>query len=62
MLRTLYDHYINHFDTLPAAYQRLTEDGDSRARIVCDYLASMTDRYAIACCKDLFLPRSWNRT
>ena len=38
------------------------EDGDSRARIVCDYLASMTDRYAIACCKDLFLPRSWNRT
>lgn len=62
MLRTLYDHYINHFDTLPAAYQRLTKDGDSRARIVCDYLASMTDRYAIACCKDLFLPRSWNRT
>lgn len=38
------------------------EDGDRRARIVCDYLASMTDRYAIACCKELFLPRSWNRT
>lgn len=62
MLRTLYEYYISHFDALPGAYRRLAGDGDSCARIVCDYLASMTDRYAIACCKDLFLPRSWNRT
>lgn len=62
MLRTLYNYYIQNFGALPAAYRRLEQDGDSRERIVCDYLASMTDRYAIACCKDLFLPRSWNRT
>ena len=62
MLRTLYEYYIEHFEQLPSAYQRLADDGDSRERVVCDYLASMTDRYAIACCKDLFLPRSWNRT
>ena len=62
MLRTLYEYYIGHFEQLPAAYRRLVDDGDSRERVVCDYLASMTDRYAIACCKDLFLPRSWNRT
>lgn len=62
MLRALYEYDIAHFDALPETYRRLIEDGDSRARVVCDFIASMTDRYAIARYKELFLPRSWNRT
>lgn len=62
MLKALYEYYKAHFDKLPDTYRRMTQQGDSQERIVCDYVASMTDRYAIACYKEIFLPRSWNRT
>lgn len=62
MLKQLSEYYKAHFDKLPDTYRQMEEQGDSQERIVCDYVASMTDRYAIACCKEIFLPRSWNRT
>ena len=41
--------------------RRLIDDGDSRARVACDYIACMTDRYSIATYKRLFIPKSWNK-
>ncbi len=34
----------------------------SRERMVCDYIAGMTDRYALELYKRLFLPKPWMRT
>ncbi len=62
MLHTLYEYDRAHFDQLPENYRVLLDQGDSKDRIICDYIASMTDRYAITCCKEIFLPRTWNRT
>ena len=31
-------------------------NGDSRERIVCDFIASMTDRYAMALYERIFFP------
>ena len=62
LLQALYEYYMIHFDRLPDTYQRMAEQGDRPARIVCDYVASMTDRYTISCYEEIFLPRSWNRT
>ncbi len=61
MLKSLYIYYYNHPDELPADYSRLMEEGDSRARVTCDYIACMTDRYSIAAYKRLFIPKSWNK-
>jgi len=36
------------------------EDLRLRARAVCDFIAGMTDRYAIAAHTNLFVPRGWN--
>jgi dGTP triphosphohydrolase len=33
--------------------------GDSVGRVVGDFLAGMTDRYAIRLAEALFIPRSW---
>lgn len=62
MLHELYAYYQTHFEQLPETYRALAGKGDSQDRIVCDYVASMTDRYAITCCKEIFLPRTWNHT
>ena len=37
-----------------------SEDKMMRARTVCDYIAGMTDRYAVAIHKKFFVPRGWN--
>lgn len=59
LMETLYTYYMEHVGLLPAEYQRLMYDGQSKARIVCDYVASMTDRFAISTYEELFIPKSW---
>jgi dGTP triphosphohydrolase len=36
------------------------DDRRLRARFVCDFIAGMTDRYAIAIHSKLFVPQAWN--
>ncbi len=55
MLQALYTYFMDKPEKLPALY-RATAESDV-ARAVCDYLSSMTDRYAIAVFKELFVPR-----
>ncbi len=57
VIRMLYAHYLACVDTLPEEFTRyLDEDGPQR--VVADYVACMTDRYAINDYKKLFVPRS----
>ena len=55
----LYEYYIKHIDKLPAPYVARLKKGDTKTQVVCDYIAGMTDRYAIHQYMDLFFPRSW---
>ena len=52
MLRSLFDHYA---ENLPPAF---TGDAAEHERAA-DYLAGMTDRYAIRVFSDLSLPRGF---
>ena len=49
ILRNLFDVFYNEPETLPAPWRALAEqvEGAERARFVCDYIAGMTDTYAI---------------
>ncbi len=55
MLRSLYNYFTEHPQELPALYRKTAEIDVPRA--VCDYLSSMSDRYAINVFKELFVPR-----
>ena len=58
MLTHIYEYYAKQPDRLPEEYRRnIAEDGLSRS--VCDYIACMTDRYALALYEELFVPRVW---
>lgn len=59
VLTALFAYYAAHLDQLPALYKRrIALDGERRA--VCDYIAGMTDRFAVELYTELFIPRSWN--
>ena len=59
MLQRLYEYYIRHPDALPEDFHpQLSFDGMERT--VCDYIAGMTDNYAVDKYTELFIPAGWN--
>lgn len=61
LLIALFEYYIAHVELLPEEYIYLmNKRGESLERVVCDYIAGMTDRYAVATYKDLVIPSSWS--
>ena len=59
LITALFDYFLEHIEELPEDYQvNRARDGDRR--IVCDYIAGMTDRFAVAKYTELFIPKSWN--
>ena len=58
MLLRLYDYYYHHPDALPEGFQpQLSFEGMERT--VCDYIAGMTDNYAVDKYTELFIPMGW---
>ena len=59
MLQRMYEYYITHPEALPEDFQpQLSFDGMERT--VCDYIAGMTDNYAVDKYTELFIPMGWH--
>ena len=59
LVSQLFDYYVDNIDEVPEEYRAIAE-GD-RLQAVTDYIAGMTDRYATATFKRLFVPRDFMR-
>ncbi len=60
LIVSLYDYYMEHVDQ--AAGGIPADDGNSgekKERVVCDYIAGMSDIYAIDQFEELFVPKAW---
>ena len=56
----LFNYYMEHPDKLPEEYRILMEVRmEGRERAVCDYIAGMSDSYAIDKFEELFVPKAW---
>ena len=58
MLCRLFEYYMQRPEKLPADFLPQL-DFDGMERIVCDYIAGMTDRYAVYKYSELFIPTTW---
>ena len=60
MVQNLYHYYMEHLEELPEEFLQLMErNGDSKEQIICDYIAGMTDTYAVKTFREIFIPESW---
>ena len=60
MITNLYQFYMEHLDLLPSQFlEMLEEKGTKEEQIVCDYIAGMTDTYAVKKFEEYFVPESW---
>ena len=58
MLQRLFEYYYAHPETLPEDFQpQMSFEGLERT--VCDYVAGMTDNYAIDKFNEIFIPTGW---
>ena len=58
ILEVIYEHYVMNPEDLPPKYRRVAdEDGIERA--ACDYVAGMTDSYAMDKFAEFFIPSAW---
>lgn len=55
----IYEYYVSHADKLPDDYKRIAER-DGLERSVCDYVAGMTDKYALETYSRIFIPMAWS--
>ncbi|MGN0654264.1 MAG: deoxyguanosinetriphosphate triphosphohydrolase [Oscillospiraceae bacterium] len=58
LIEKLYIYFYNNPDKLPLEYRNIMERFDIH-RAVCDYIAGMTDGYAIALYEELFIPKAF---
>ena len=58
LIERLYAYFLGHPEKMPQEMQRIAEEEDL-PRAVCDYIAGMTDHYAIGLFEEIFVPKAW---
>lgn len=60
MLVELFAYYMKHIEDMSTEYIDLIEkENEDMERVVCDYIAGMTDQYAMSKFAQYFMPNSW---
>ena len=59
MIEQLFHYYMEHNELMPEKHLRMLEEGEKKERVVSDYIAGMTDQYAITKFSEYFLPEAW---
>lgn len=58
-MKEMFERYVAEPFLLPGGFHKRIEAGENSHRVVCDYIAGMTDRYALEQYKKLFDPDTW---
>ena len=58
--RILFEHYMEHTEEMSIEFLAMIDGGERQDTVVCDYIAGMTDNYAIMKFQDIYVPHSWN--
>ena len=59
ILGGIFEYYVAHPDLLPEEYAEIAHT-DGLKRAVCDYVAGMTDGYAMEAYSTIFIPAAWS--
>lgn len=61
LLEHLFTYYENNLNELPEEfYIRMEQMNEPSYQVVCDYIAGMTDRYAVTKFRELMIPSAWS--
>ena len=58
LIESLFGYYVRHPNRLPESMREIAE-ADGKEQAACDYIAGMTDRFAVDLYSNLFIPKAW---
>lgn len=58
IIEAMFHHFVSHTEQLPEEYRAGLEKWETD-RVVCDYIAGMSDDYAVSTYNSIFVPKSW---
>ena len=62
IVEKIFEYYFKNFDALPDFYLQIyNENNLNKNEIIKDYIAGMTDRYAMKVFEDLYIPKPWRQ-
>ena len=59
VIRELYQYFSENEAEFWKHYKKSPKEGETLERAVCDFIAAMTDSYAISIYETIFLPKRW---
>ena len=59
LVEQLYAYYNADTDRLPDEFRRMIAEGERKERVVADYVAGMTDKFAVMTYEELMIPKAW---
>ena len=59
IISALYSYFTEHPEELPEDERKMIADGQEVCRTVCDYIAGMSDFYAINEFSKIYIPKAW---
>lgn len=60
LVEKLFKYFLKRPQRLDSTLKKIAEN-EGAERAVCDYIAGMTDQYAVQIYNDLFIPKNWQR-
>lgn len=60
ILEILYGYYMDRPEEMPSEFKLMLNEGEDKIIVVCDYIAGMTDNFAVEKFQELYIPRSWS--
>jgi len=61
MIQRLYFHFAKKPENLPPQFRGIAEN-EGIGTAACDFIAGMTDRYAVRVFNELYVPKAWSKT
>ena len=59
LVERLYSYYMENAEQMPQEFLQMIQNGEKKEQVICDYIAGMTDNYAINTFQEIFIPESW---
>ena len=59
MIGEMFELFCDKPEEMPEKYRRMIEDGESKGRVVCDYISGMTDQFCVAKFSQYYMPEAW---
>lgn len=62
IIEKIFEYYSKYFELLPEFYLNIYKDNNfTKNEIIKDYIAGMTDRYAMKLFEELYIPKPWRQ-